>query len=117
MEKNTETKEEVKAEIRRIFNTFSYYGSASHIKGDAKRILELMDDLKQLGEPGCGTAYVEFAHTVGKELEWAISAEKAMNKKNAPKVRQTDYYKSLEWAIDLMDMDLAHLLSDNASHE
>lgn len=101
------TKEEILEKIKQLRKSINSSESASVLKYEANKLLELIYELNVLQPNQFSRMTGDLSHTIGKEVEWAISAERDMNKKNAAKIRAVEYRKALEHAIDFINMDVS----------
>lgn len=57
-------------------------------------------------------AYSGLSHTAGKEVGYIKYHQDLMHKKNAAKVRRTEYYNSISKAVDQVYMDIFNIMTD-----
>lgn len=101
-----ETRESIIAEIKEIKSRMDYYNSASELEHKAERILRLLQDLNKIEVGKHSNTIDGLFHTINKEVKFTHHHEKEMNKKNAAKVRKTEFRESINEAISQINIDL-----------
>lgn len=104
------TKEQIIEEIRQKCSTLDSDISAWSLANRVQQILTLLAEVENV-KPGCtGDARQALFHTLNKEVEYAKYDEEKMNKKNAAKIRKTEFKQSMQKAISQIRQDLLWII-------
>jgi KaiC/GvpD/RAD55 family RecA-like ATPase len=110
-------KEEYLKKINELYNEISNVQSLHQnpysLEYLVKQILDLIDQLNEI-DAGENYSMIHSAlyHTLDKEVYYADYSYKRVLKKNAAKVRQREYEKDLNNAIDQIRLDIYSLLKN-----
>ena len=87
-------------------NYFNLNHQVDKILGNIFKLIEISDDdeKKQTYE----TIWKHLDYTNGREVKFAKNAYNKARKKNARKIRESEYSSSLKKAINQIDLDLSH---------
>lgn len=107
-------KEECLNKINEYYNKIGASTSSdnpSTLEYSVKQILELIIKLQNVDNNyEYEESYRRLNHTLKKEVRYAISAYEKTLKRNAAKVRKTEYNQQLETAITQIRIDIGNLL-------
>jgi hypothetical protein len=103
-------KDELIKEIKTVISSLNSSIGSTKLLSSANKILEYLYELDSIDNGVYDEAIKGLNHTIEEDIYYASEAEKEMFKKNAPKVRATEYHTFMNKAINLIHYNISSVI-------